>query len=246
MTLIRKFARTILPADLHRRVKKLISVSAAIKPLSIRCCPLCGYEGYFEWFGRPPRIDAQCPNCDSLERHRLFYLSILRGEASINNKEVLHFAAEKQLKKIIQPLASHYVTADLMAPADLTLNIENIDLPDNSFDVIVVNHVLEHVDFTLARRELSRVLRPRGLLICSVPQIANWKKTYEPADVDPSDNELHFGQYDHIRYFGADFCMLMCEDTRFSLNRTHVAEGKDVITYGLLRGEMIHEFVLKG
>jgi predicted Zn-ribbon and HTH transcriptional regulator len=35
-----------------------------------RECSCCGFHGKFKACGRPPRYDARCPQCGSLERHR--------------------------------------------------------------------------------------------------------------------------------------------------------------------------------
>ena len=42
------------------------------------------------------------------------------------------------------------------------LDIEKLDVADASYDVIVCNHVLEHVDDGKALAELYRILRPGG------------------------------------------------------------------------------------
>ena len=49
--------------------------------------------------------------------------------------------------------------------------VEEANYPDNYFDVITMNHVLEHVRSpTMTLRELNRILKPRGTLILAVPQ----------------------------------------------------------------------------
>jgi 2-polyprenyl-3-methyl-5-hydroxy-6-metoxy-1,4-benzoquinol methylase len=71
-------------------------------------------------------------------------------------------------------------------------------------DIIVCNHVLEHVDdFRAAIRELHRVLKPGGILICSFPM----DPEVELVDEDPkvkteSERIQRFGQKDHLRVFG--------------------------------------------
>ena len=40
-----------------------------------------------------------------------------------------------------------YLSTDLNSPwADIKMDVHNIQFDDNSFDVVICNHVLEHVD----------------------------------------------------------------------------------------------------
>ncbi len=96
------------------------------------------------------------------------------------------------------------VTADLLLKADLQIDIQQTGLPDESFDMIFCNHVLEHVeDFRAALRELYRILRPGGYLICSFPIDPNIDLVEEgPPDMPPKEHLRRFGQADHNRVFG--------------------------------------------
>ncbi len=202
-------------------------------------CPICQYSGKFRSFGYPPRFNAECPCCGSLERHRLLYLAIRERRILLESADVLHFAPEPCLGKIIQQSSSNYRTADY-APgrASMVLNIEKIDLPDNSVDVVIANHVLEHVDDKSALNELYRILRAHGQLVLSVPIIEGWAKTYEnPSIVDKADRVLHFGQSDHLRYYGRDFRDRIIS-AGFSVFE-FVCDGPDAVRYALTRGETI-------
>jgi SAM-dependent methyltransferase len=153
----------------------------------------------------PPRFDAECPSCRSLERHRHQYLWIKPHESALRGKRILHFAPEPVMRKIYSSLAASYLSADIAGYADRILNIEAIDMPDESWDVVVANHVLEHVDDRKALAEIRRILSPGGLAIVSFPLALTFEQTYEnPAVTARADRDLHFGQWDHIRYYGAD------------------------------------------
>lgn len=202
-------------------------------------CTVCGYKGRFVAAGHPPRYDARCPECRSLERHRLLMLAFERFNLIEQGKRVLHFAPEPVLRDYLKGRAGEYRTADL-APgrADFKLNIEALDLPDESFDIVIVNHVLEHVDDAKALAELYRILAPGGILVATVPIIEGWDVSYENAAItSKADREIHFGQNDHVRYYGRDLRDRI-GTAGFSLDE-FVGSGVEVVRYGLLRGERV-------
>jgi SAM-dependent methyltransferase len=97
------------------------------------------------------------------------------------------------------------VTADLHAPADLRLDITDMDLPDGSFDLILCSHVLEHVpDDRAAMAELRRVLAPGGLALVLTPYRADQPTYEDPSVTSPIDRMVAFGQQDHVRIYGTD------------------------------------------
>lgn len=242
--LFKNIAKMLLPCWVKNKIRSFIGIGKAISPIVKRSCNICNYKGYFGLFGRPARLDAKCPKCGCLERHRLMMLGVARKQIEIRDDalNVLHFAAEPILEAIFRDKWSNYRTADLYQKADLKLNMEKIELPESSVDLIIANHVLEHVDDEMAGRELSRILSNGGILVCMVPIIEGWTTTYENSAVkSDEDRWLHYGQGDHIRYYGRDFRQRI-ERGGFKLIKEITAEGEDVIKYGLLRGEKVFVF----
>ena len=85
---------------------------------------------------------------------------------------------------------------------------------------------------------MRRVLRPNGLALIMLPVIEGWARTYEPENVrTPEERKRHFGQADHLRFYGADVRDRI-RAAGFALDE-FTAEGEDVLTYGLQRGEKL-------
>lgn len=206
-----------------------------------RTCPLCGTESLFSSFGLPPRIDARCGHCGSLERHRLLALWVDRNPGAFGADQlVLHFAPERQLKDMLMRSNAQFETADLNPKADVThhINIEATGLPSDRYDRIICNHVLEHVDDHKALAELYRMLKPGGFVLLMTPVVEGWAETYEnPAIIEPQDRVLHFGQSDHVRMYGRDIRTRICA-AGLDLDEFTAVEP-DVRIYGLMRGETL-------
>src|SRR5262249_12996211 len=97
------------------------------------------------------------------------------------------------------------VTADLFAPADLRLDITDMDLPDGSFDLILCSHVLEHVpDDRAAMAEMRRVLAGGGMALVLTPYRPDQPPFEDPSITSPVDRMVAFGQQDHVRVYGSD------------------------------------------
>jgi SAM-dependent methyltransferase len=226
----------VIQARTRQAVRAFRRHAAGIHP---RSCTLCGYHGRFTAFGFPPRYDAQCAKCGSLERHRLVKLLLDRTGLIGRDHAVLHFAPERQLAVAVRALAGSYDTADLMRrDVDLTVNIEALELPDASYDRIVCCQILEHVDDAKALSELFRVLRPGGVALLNTPVVEGWDGTYENDAVDGTLMRLlHFGQGDHVRLYGRDIRDRI-RAAGFALS-DFVSEEPDVLEYGLWRGERI-------
>jgi len=129
---------------------------------------------------------ALCPRCYSTDRERLVYWYINNRSNILNsskNIRLLHVAPEKNLRKILKSF-SHikYISGDLnpLMSCDIRLDITDINFEDNFFDVIICNHVLEHiVDDRKAMSEIFRVLKLRRGIILQVPIFRTMKEDFK-------------------------------------------------------------------
>ncbi len=210
-------------------------------------CPCCnGHFRKFLPFGVKPRSNARCPRCGSLERHRLLWLYLKnRTKFFSDNLKVLHFAPEYIFQRTFTSLPNlDYVSADLDSPlAMVNMDITNIAYKDNSFDVILCIHVLEHVlDDQKAMRELFRVLKSGGWAILQVPILR--EKTFEdPTIMTPEKRLKHFGKEDHVRIYGLDYKERL-ENAGFSVKvDSYLTElSKDIVNqYSLMPEGVLKE-----
>ena len=101
-----------------------------------------------------------------------------------------------------------YTTGDLISPwADVKMDVHNIPFPENTFNVVICNHVLEHVnDSDMVMKEFYRVMKPGGWGIFQVPINKKSKITQEDKNItDPKERERLYWQSDHLRLFGLDY-----------------------------------------
>jgi SAM-dependent methyltransferase len=156
----------------------------------------------------------------------------------LKNKRILHFAPESSLAPILGQCTAAYQTADLADGADLKLNIESMDLSDGSVDVVVCAHVLEHVDDSKALLEIHRVLASNGIALLMTPVCEGLATTYEEASITGErDRELHFGQHDHLRWFGSDLPARI-QKAGFAVDE-FTATGDLAVQFGLFLGEKL-------
>ena len=192
------------------------------------------------------RSNVLSPSTLSLERHRLLWL-YLKNETSwfSENLKVLHFAPEQAFYKRFRALPNiAYTTTDLNSPlADVKADICNLPFKDNSYDVILCNHVLEHIpDDTKAMQELYRVMKPGGWGIFQIPQDLNRTTTFEDNSItDKKARAKIFGQYDHVRIYGRDyFDKLRAIGFEVEeVNYTATLSDQDIEKFCLAKGEII-------
>jgi predicted SAM-dependent methyltransferase len=179
------------------------------------------------------RNNVLSPSTLSLERHRLLWLYLknetdffeselesdsatsksyrikLRDTETSSVLKVLHFAPEQAFYKLFRNQKNlDYTTTDLLSPlADVKADICNLPFKDNTYDIILCNHVLEHIpDDTKAMQELFRVLKKGGMAILQIPQDLNREKTFsDDTIIDQKERSRIFGQYDHVRVYGRDY-----------------------------------------
>jgi SAM-dependent methyltransferase len=233
--------------------KKLRAVQASTRAAIYRLgneveCPICGSTySQFLPFNRP---NALCYTCKSLERHRLVYLYLKNKTDFFEGpKKVLHFAPEKCLHDVIRQYSNiDYQTADLMTTyidaigvmPDHVMSVTNIKFPDNTFDVVICNHVFELVpDDALGMREIYRVLKPNGYAIIQGAVNNHLPKTIETQDLSPEERKRIAGAHQHVRRYGLDYRHRLAT-AGFRVEVSDYVKELDYKRYGLMADEEVY------
>lgn len=190
------------------------------------------------------RPHAKCPNCHALDRHRKIWLLMQQLDWYRKGMRVLHFAPEL----IFYKLFSSFKDIDYW-PVDLNpknrkikkvVDITDIPFEDNSFDLIMCTHVLEHIpDEKKAMSELYRVLKPKtGIAILNVPIFYIPVTFEEPEYNTPELRKKYYGQHDHVRAYGLDYPQRLGA-AGFSVQLFEDIDDKDLKRYGVNKNEKI-------
>lgn len=213
---------------LRNPAKLLIHVAAGWLPGGKKHCAACGHQ---VWRFMPYRGGARsvqflssildivgsdvenhaCPRCGAHDRtrHLLLYMQATKLLDNIAGRSVLHFAPEEHLATaIMAEKPDRYVKADLFPVRPDVRRVDMLAMPfdDQTFDLVIANHVLEHVlDDGLALSEIHRVLRVGGYAILQTPYSPRLIHTWQDEGVDTDEARLvAFGQEDHVRMYGRD------------------------------------------
>lgn len=213
-------------------------------------CPVCQstFRTFLPYGRLNPRPNALCPNCLSLERHRLMWMYLRERSSFFKEKQnVLHIAPEACFIKRFEKLhGDGYITADLESPlAKVKMDIHSMPFRENVFDIVLCNHVLEHVDDDIqALREIKRVLKPNGFAILQVPFFNPvGDVTFEDNSIaDPRERERIFGQNDHVRKYGLDYSQRISASGLQAIEDDYVNTLSDETRkqFGLVKGEIIY------
>ena len=142
----------------------------------------------------PNGMMPRCARCGSLERHRIFRLMFRRlGTARFGTMRAIQFSLEPTLDP--QWFASFELS---VYGAENSIDIQAIDRPDSSYDLVACSHVLEHVaDDRVALGELLRITTGEGFLYLAVPDPFREEETRDWGFAKPE-------KHGHFRVYGAD------------------------------------------
>jgi predicted SAM-dependent methyltransferase len=166
-------------------------------------CNICGKK--LRAFISPGGKDKICPNCGSSSRSRRLW-KLLESEFLKVNTAILDFSPSRSIyRKMKDNPSISYTSTDRSDDflADKKWDITNIDARDESCDLAVCYHILEHIEDDIqATKELYRVLKEKGACIIQTPFKEG--EIYEDSSTTTDEGRVkHFGQKDHVRIYSA-------------------------------------------
>lgn len=165
--------------------------------------------------------DRLCPRCGSIERNRRLW-KILNNGFLHEKIKILDFSPSRCIYRSLKD-NPNYVSSDLSGDflAKVAYDITSIDSKNNSFDLIICYHILEHIDDDIkGMQEVFRVLKNGGKCLIQTP--------FKPGEIfedysitSPSEREKYFGQIDHVRIYSIEGLKKRLESVGFEVNIQH-------------------------
>ena len=168
-------------------------------------CNICGNNKFIKGPNNRLSLTGKqpwCPNCWSLERHRGLRVFWERFDSSyLKDLEVLQFSHDPAVK--IEWFKSHMIS---QWGAENSLDVQNIDKPDGTYDLVLCNQVIEHVkDDRSAIKELLRITTKDGFVELGVPYPMERKDTIDWGKPNPAD-------HDHYRNYGSEDIKILLDE----------------------------------
>ncbi len=230
----------------------LLEIEACYRE-NMRKCPICGRDvvympisNYYEYRERKyhtvpmemetlNKVRHRCPVCGGVDRERMIvtFLNDI-GLQTMNGIKLLQFAPSAVLEQWIKTNCPKtvYESTDLcMEGVTFQADIQDMYMvEDDSYDIIICSHVLEHVeDDKKALRELRRILKPDGMILFLVPVDLSCEGIDEAWGLSEEENWKRFGQGDHCRRYGKQAMLQRIENEGLSVNEmTRDYFGKNV------------------
>lgn len=214
-------------------------------------CPCCtSTYSEFAPFGDSRRKNAWCPNCESLERHRLLWMYFEKKTNLYSSPlKVLHIAPEtiffnhfnKQANIAYYPVD---IFPNLYPKGTKYFDLLNHNEAENSYDVIICNHVFQYIEEDRkAMKSIFDLMKPGGWGIMQVPINTSRTTTYEdPSITDPLEREKAFGLKEHVRYYSYDYADRLRESGLKVTVDDYTAKFTDeeIYKYGFWKGDAIY------
>jgi SAM-dependent methyltransferase len=234
---LKKIVHFILPRKILFQIEPYLrKIYALGKSGNKHKCSVCDFEA--ETWTSISNGDNLCPKCGSLSRDRRLW-KIISENYLKEGIEVLDFSPSRSLfRKWNKTKNINYTASDLSGDfiSDVKFDITTIPQKNNTYDLIICYHILEHViEDSKAMRELYRVLKPNGTIFIQTPFKDG--EIYEDYTITAdSERLIHFGQEDHVRFYSIHGLKERLENVGFKIE---VKQFDEDLYYGFTQNETI-------
>jgi predicted SAM-dependent methyltransferase len=190
-----------------------------------------------------------CPKCSAMDRERLYRLYIEQETKLLKMPiRLLHIAPERNIQNWLFNFDNIDYTGGDLFPTDTALvrvDVTDIHYRDETFDVVMCSHVLEHVpDDRKAMRELYRVLKKGGWGILQVPLAVDITESYEDFSITTPEGRFEaFGQNDHVRVYAQQDYINRLKEVGFEVELYNYATKyglNEAKKYGLSKNDNLY------
>ena len=235
--LIKSFIKKIIPQSFIFKLEPAMrSIYSVFYTGNKYQCNICNkkLKSFIETSG-----SQLCPKCGSLSRDRRLWL-LLENEFLKPGINILDFSPSRSIyRKLRQNSSINYTGTDLSGNflADKNYDLTSIDAPENSFDLIICYHILEHIeDDRKAISELYRILKFNGECLIQTPFKDG--DIFENPEITTDEGRLeHFGQEDHVRIYSVNGLKKRLEEAGFEVEIRKFE--KDSNRYDFLEEEVV-------
>ncbi|WP_229801495.1 class I SAM-dependent methyltransferase [Tateyamaria omphalii] len=229
-----------------RQPRRLKQAQGDLNGADLLKCPICDSTQFEDFNGR---VNARCSSCRAVERNRMMWMILDRLGAFKPGLRVLHMAPELGLVRKFKSLSGddyHATDFDVERYSSNFVKIRKLDLctdlaaiPDESYDLILHSHVLEHIPCSVPHvlSELDRILAPGGLHFLSVPFRGTTTTEDLSPDLSEAERKKRFGQEDHMRIFGTESIVELLRDAWGE--GKHLVEPIEIFSRDELRAAVI-------
>ena len=249
-SVIKQLYRKFIPNQIHYRIEPFLRIF--IYYFFYRgdnvTCPIClSSAKKYITIAFKESEDKICAKCGSLSRSRALCIYI---EGNFRNKDlkILDFSPHRSLYDYFKSKFIYYISSDYgnQFYAQKNHDITQIQEENESFDLIICFHVLEHIlEDKKAIKELYRVLKVNGILLIQVPLKDGL--TYEDSKITSKNARKEaFGQEDHVRVYGKKSLIKKLKDFQFKVETINTSKTLKVIeknNFGILENEIIFKCV---